>query len=473
MEITLRPQYKQHLAYEALKDPSVDVIFIGGGAGGGKSWLICESRLVNAIMHPGYKSYIGREELKRLMQSTYLTWNKVCQFHKIPQGLWKLNGQYNYIEFTNGSRIDLLDLKFLPADPLYERFGSLEYTDGAIEEAGEINFLAYDTLKTRIGRHRNKELGIHPTTLISGNPKKNWTYQDFYKPFKNHTLPKNQVFIQSLYTDNEYTAEEYGKQLSQIKDKATKERLMFGNWEYDDDPAKLIEYDAIVDLFTNTVEPGNKYLTADIARFGQDKTVIYLWEGLKVYKIITYAGQDTQTTRERIKEYARDEKIPYSRIAIDEDGVGGGVVDGLPGVRGFIANASPLPNPITLQDDNYQNLKTQCTYILADRINNHQIAVETDDVQVKALLTEELEQIKSKDMDKDGKKKIVGKDEIKENIGRSPDYADALMMRMLFELKETGLVAKQFVPSNMDRVPTFKIERPEARQAKQYIPRRY
>ena len=45
----------------------------------------------------------------------------------------------------------------------------------------------------------------------------------------------------------------------------------------------------------------------------------------------------------------------------------------------------------------------------------------------------ELEWVKSKDMDKDGKLKLVGKDVVKENIGRSPDYSDMIMMRMWFE----------------------------------------
>ena len=123
------------------------------------------------------------------MQSTFITWTKVCRYHNIPEGTWKLNGQYNYIEFNNGSRIDLLDAKFLPTDPLYERFGSLEYTDGVIEEAGEIHPLFRDVMRSRIGRHLNDELGIHPTTLITGNPKKNWTYIEFYKPWKEKTLP--------------------------------------------------------------------------------------------------------------------------------------------------------------------------------------------------------------------------------------------------------------------------------------------
>ena len=382
------------------------------------------------------------------MQSTFVTFTKVCQWHKIPKSLWKLNGQYNYIEFSNGSRIDLLDLKYLPADPLYERFGSLEYTDGAIEEAGEVHFLSYDVLKTRIGRHLNKEFGVHPVMAITGNPKKNWTYAIFYKPFREGTLPESIVFIQSLYNDNTYTAVEYEKQLQQITDKATKQRLMFGNWEYDDDPTALMKYDNIIDLFTNTIEPSNeKYIIADIARFGRDRTVIKVWRGLESYITKTFIKQGLDTTADEIKILERDEKVPRSHILIDEDGVGGGVLDMLPGAKGFIANSVPIENisapvigitpsgEVKKQQENYQNLKAQCTYLMADYVNRHMISIKNCDQATKDLIVEELEQIKSKDPDRDGKRKVIGKDEIKEVMGHSPDYADNIMMRMYFELK--------------------------------------
>jgi phage terminase large subunit len=35
----------------------------------------------------------------------------------------------------------------------------------------------------------------------------------------------------------------------------------------------------------------------------------------------------------------------------------------------------------------------------------------------------------------DKKKAVTSKDEIKSRLGRSPDYADAIMMRMYFELR--------------------------------------
>jgi putative acetyltransferase len=45
-----------------------------------------------------------------------------------------------------------------------------------------------------------------------------------------------------------------------------------------------------------------------------------------------------------------------------------------------------------------------------------------------------LEQIKGRDVEKDGKLKIVAKDEIKEHIGRSTDYEDRISLRPWFEL---------------------------------------
>lgn len=443
---TIRPTKKQHEAWEALK--TKDVVFLGGGAGGGKSWWLCETRLVNSYFYPGYRSFIGREELKRLMQSTFITWSKVCQWHKIPKDDWKLNGQYNFIEFKNGSRIDLLDLKFLPSDPLYERFGSTEYTDGAIEEAGEVNSLAFEVLKSRIGRHLNKELGVKATIAVTGNPKKNWTYSTFYKPYKAGTLPNNITFIQSLYSDNPFTAEDYGKQLASIADKQMKERLMKGNWEYDDDPNCLMNYDALIDLFTNTVEESNeKYLTADIARYGQDKTIVRLWKGWKCYKTIIWEKQGIDITIQKIKELLSNEQIPYSHAIVDEDGVGGGVVDGLRGIKGFVNNSTALDNPVTHLPENYQNLKTQCYYKFAEQVNNHLIRLE-DIPQTEIDLTiEELEIIKSKDLDQEKKLKIISKDEMKEIIGRSPDRADSLMMRMWFDLKPSyNNNVQQFIP---------------------------
>jgi hypothetical protein len=265
-------------------------------------------------------------------------------------------------------------------------------------------------------------------------PDKANVYHRYYKPWKDGTLPIHRKFIKALPTDNPYTTEDYLNQLRN-SDKITKERLLYGNFEYDDDPSALIEYDAIVDLFTNTVAEGQKYVSADIARQGSDKIVIRIWNGLHNYKTITKTKQGTNVTADQIKEIEKLHNVPRSHVIIDEDGIGGGVVDLLPGCKGFIAQTKPF------RGENYQNLKAQCTYLLAKKINAREIAITCENPTEREQTIEELEQIKSKDTDKDGKLNIQPKDKIKEVIGRSPDYADALMMRMYFEFRATPSIS--------------------------------
>jgi hypothetical protein len=445
---TLEPNPKQHLAYELLKDHVTKFLLFGGGAGGGKSWLGCECLLTNCYKYPGTKWFIGRKELKKLMSTTYITWQKVCKFHRIPRSDWKLNGQYNYIEFVNGiakgSRIDLLDCSDKPSDPDFESFGSSEFTGGWLEEAGEISFKCFDVLKSRIGRHLNEEYNLDPPKLLlTCNPTQNWLYRIFYKPYRDKALKSGYAFIQSLYMDNKYTAEKYGIQLSEITDPIDRARLKEGLWEYDADNLILMKLDAILDLFTNVVdfEP-RKYLVGDIARFGGDKIVYNVWQGWELTKLITKDKQSTVTTADDIKELSVQEGIPYGRIVLDEDGIGGGIVDNLPGVLGFMGGRSAMPLPETVTNDNkakvrpnYKNLRSQCWFMIADKVNKRQVRISARMTEIeREYVIADLQQIKKVDNAVDAPLQVVPKDEIKEALGRSPDYGDTLMMRMLFEL---------------------------------------
>ena len=129
-----------------------------------------------------------------------------------------------------------------------------------------------------------------------------------------------------------------------------------------------------------------------------------------------------------------------SHVLVDEDGVGGGVVDHL-ACKGFVGASSPIRDEQGEQNlgykVNYQNMRSQAYYTLAEYANQHKIAVSTENTEYRQFITEELEQIKAKDADVDGKLKIIGKDEIKEFLGRSTDFADCLAMRMWFELDKT------------------------------------
>jgi phage terminase large subunit len=179
----------------------------------------------------------------------------------------------------------------------------------------------------------------------------------------------------------------------------------------------------------------------DAARFGGDRIVFTFWRGLQCYKTVIKSMQGTDKTEDDIRQFAMQEQIPYSHILVDEDGIGAGIVDHLKGIKGFQANHRPFENPVTKQPENFENLKAQCAYKLAELVNTHAIAVTNLDESDRQLLIEELEQIKSRDADKDGKRKIQPKDETKKILGRSPDHGDTFIMRMYFELqKPVGFV---------------------------------
>lgn len=448
MKIELKPFYKQHLAYQILWDDKTKYFLYGGGAGGGKSYLGCEWLITQCMQYPGVKYFIAREKLKTLKSSTLLTFFKVARKHGLERDKhYRYREQQSYIEFANGSRIDLIEVKFNPSDPMYEDLGSSEYTGGWLEEAGEIAFTAFDVLKSRIGRHMNDKYGIPSKLFITCNPKKNWLYSLFYKPWKENTLEAGYAFLQALVTDNPEIEKSYIQNLRELKDNIMRQRLLYGIWEYEATPGSMYDYDAVTDLWSNVLSPedlAGNYMTVDVARKGKDKTVIYLWRGMSLYGVEAYVGQLTDITEQRIKELSRSQNIPYSHIVVDEDGVGGGVVDHLRGVHGFINNSSPMEieNPYHqyLAKPNYSNLKTQCADMMATLTNNHRVAITVPNPSNMFVgeLEQDLQNVLIDNPDRDTQKmKLVSKDVIKANIGRSPDWGDAFNMRAFFLLKRS------------------------------------
>lgn len=425
---------KQTRAIEFLEDSTTTELYYGGAAGGGKSYFGSYWVLKSALKYPDTRWLMGRSELKNLKKTTLNSFFEVCKEQGLKAGEhFRFNQQESIISLPNGSQIILADLFAYPSDPEFDSLGSLEITGAFIDEAPQITEKAKNIVKSRI-RYKLDQYGLIPKLLMCGNPSKNWAYYEFYQPSRQGILRQDRKFIQALVTDNPYISPHYIESLKGL-DKNSRERLLNGNWEYDDDPAALIDYEKILNCFTNDFESlkGEKKITVDVARFGSDKTVIGIWEGHRV-KLFTYKGYKVTETAKEVLRLQLLHEIPITDVVADEDGVGGGVVD-ITGCQGFVNNSRPLQNPVTKEDENYANLKSQCYFRLAERINKNGLYIDCDDIEVKQMIIQELEQVKQYNMDKDGKRQILPKDKVKETIGRSPDYADTLMMREWFELK--------------------------------------
>ena len=85
------------------------------------------------------------------------------------------------------------------------------------------------------------------------------------------------MFIPALATDNEYIAKSYIAQLEK-SDEVTKQRLLYGNFDYDATPGRLFSFDSLQNLFSNIPEQSeDTYISIDVARQGKDQTVIIIW----------------------------------------------------------------------------------------------------------------------------------------------------------------------------------------------------
>ena len=148
-----------------------------------------------------------------------------------------------------------------------------------------------------------------------------------------------------------------------------------------------------------------------------------------VKEIITKNKTSADNVEKLIRNTADIHKIPQKNIIIDSDGVGQYLSHYMKGVQPFVNNAKPLDK------ESYQNLKTQCYYKLAEQINVGNIWVKCNDTDRRNKIIEEFEVIRRKNMDNDGKLSILSKKEMKAVLGHSPDFADALMMRMRYMFK--------------------------------------
>lgn len=266
---------------------------------------------------------------------------------------------------------------------------------------------------------------------------------------------KSMQFIGGNIQENQKLLSVDGGYLANLMslDATEKRRLLEGNWKISQDDLALCEFEKVNDIFSNILAPSpKKYIVCDHARFGEDFCTIKVYEGMKVVKMHVLTTSDTNVILSYINTERKAYNIGVSSIIIDQDGTG--VVDALK-CKTFLGGSSPIEVTRGAKP-NYPNLKTQCAYMLCEEyVNKNLISIDLDNIYVngekasevmkggelhsiEAMIKQDLRAIKRK-QGIDGKRMIISKEEQKQILGRSPDFADNLSMRMYFELnKQTG-----------------------------------
>lgn len=430
---------KQKDALKALLNQSngVTELLYGGAAGGGKTDLGCSWIILMCLTYPDTRYLIGRAKLLALKQTTLKSFWDVCRRWGLKKGehYW-YNGQTNEIRFYTGSEVVLKDLFQYPSDVEFDSLGSLEITGAFIDEVNQVTEKAKNVVASRI-RYKLDVNGLIPKLFMSCNPAKNWVYNSFYKPWIDGRLLPYRMFIQALARDNKFISVHYFDSLSKL-DKVSVKRLRDGSWEYSDE-LSMFDMAAIQEAISRKrkVEGKRFFMAADIARLGKDKTVIGVVSNtLEIVYVVELSKQKTHQVAAAIVKIKEHFGIDECDIAIDSDGIGAGVVDQLE-VLGVEDCVSIINNAKAEGGENYDNLKTQLYFVLSRMVNDGRLAFNcklTDDQAEK--VTQELQVMRREKVEQDGKVCMTSKAQVKQLIGRSPDYSDLLAYMMVFFIDE-------------------------------------
>jgi hypothetical protein len=419
--IEFHDKQKEALSYLAIDNECRQLLY-GGSAGSGKSFLGCDWQIKRRLKYPGTRGLIGRAELKKLRLSTLATFFELCTKYNLIAGKhFTYNGQDHVINWYNGSQIILMDLADMPSDPDFGRFGSIELTDYFVDEASEVSEKCINILNSRV---RYKLINDNPKGLLTCNPHKGWLYREFFDAQRNNSIRKDRRFIQALPTDNPHISPVYIESLQMLPD-IDRKRLLEGDWDYDETKDRLYEYDDLLRCFRPSTTLGDKFITADIARMGDDRTVIIVWNNLHAEKFVVLKHKPINEVVDTINELIKNHSVRLSNVLVDEDGIGGGAKDYLH-CRGFLNGSKAVR-------DNYMNLKCDCYFKLGELISSNAITFESTH---KDTIVKELEMIRREKIDSDGKLRVTNKEDLKKRHGISPDFADAIMMRAFYELKK-------------------------------------
>jgi hypothetical protein len=191
----------------------------------------------------------------------------------------------------------------------------------------------------------------------------------------------------------------------------------------------VIPLQVIRDAMTKDMPEGLPVVIGvDVARFGDDRSVITIVKGHKVLPQIILRGMDTQELAKRVY----DESLLHhaEEINVDVIGVGGGVVDALNSIGVQGVNGVNVAEP-AWNNDKYANLKAELWFSLRQRLLDGEVSLPDDKDLERELMC-------SYKYNLTGKIVIQAKDDVKKALGRSPDLADSLVLAFAPRM---GLVA--------------------------------
>lgn len=400
----------------------------GGAKGGGKSvfgcyWLflkcleLIDRFKLEPTKFPIPVAFMGRKQSVDFNDTTLETWKAV-----IPAHLYEIKEGDKEIIIQGAVKINYGGLD---DSKTVKKFNSAEYCYLFIDQAEEISRDDFALLRGTLRRKINDE-AVDYKALLTANPAICWL-KDVFITHKD----KGCEFIQALPSDNPFIAEGYVENLREaFKHRPELVRAYVeGDWDIMSGHNLVIKPSWVEKAKDGKLHATylNRLVVCDPARFGDNETVIYVFEGPRVIHTEIYGQRSLMETAGNL--VAMKNKFNAKLIVVDSCGIGGGIVDRLSELREphLAVNVGEKAT-----DEKFFNLRSQVVWEGAEYFAKENVIIPNDQVLINqfGVITYE--------MNSNGKIRIRSKEEIKKELnGDSPDRADAILL---------GLYALKFIP---------------------------
>lgn len=416
---------KQNEYQAAVRSGQYRYLLFGGGIRCGKTAVGMAMLFLFMKMWPGSRWAIVRNSLPTLRRNTIVSYEKFRPTHFMPYGIhtptWTVTA-------TNGSQL-LFFAESIATDPELNRWRGLEVNGFLLEEANELQEASFMKAIERAGSWiipgRGQNDQPPPMILLTCNPSPGWVKERFYLPHRNGTIAAPYYFLQATVKDNPYLPTEYLESLKSL-DPVSYRRFVEGDWDVSDDPMQLITYEWIRACQNIEAVDGENVLGVDVAREGDDESVISHVSGNALRGLYARKGVDTVELADLVQHYLQTLPVNADRCRIDTVGLGAGTYDTLKR-RGYTCEPFVAGGKAIWQDNTqyiFGNRRAQGWWTLRELLRTANFSLPA---YLPPKLLQDLTSPKY-DMRGDRMLTVESKQDIGKRIGRSTDFGDALMM---------------------------------------------
>jgi len=410
----------------------------GGAMGGGKTAALINEGIALNFDYPGNFGLLMRKTWPSFRDTVLPQLEHFLDRRLIRD--W--NRSEKLIVYWNGSRVRYGGVGEHPDD--WQKFMSGEYGWIALDQAEEFTEHEFLMLATRL---RLNLPGLRPFFLLSCNPTDSWIKQRFIE-----SSQPDHIFIPSFWTDNIANLPAgYIERMKQILPVELQDRYLRGDWSGIADPLAVFPCLKVKEAMERKVERGLPVVIGvDVARGGDDESVLALREGGRLEIFSQAQGHDTMRTTGEVWRCVQERILPawgkaLSEVTVQVDaiGLGSGVVDRLREVRkekeaafreqGFeiaFRIIEIIGSARARNRSRFRNLRAEVHWGAREALDWIELPGDSE-------LSRQLLGIKYR-LNSAGLIEIEPKEEIKKRLKKSPDRAEAVIYA-LAEVKPKGV----------------------------------